>query len=177
MWGKHLEHLGLSKKLTFRILSLNWLKSENEGFHYGLLKVQDTRCRAYHQAPETITLSACSVYAISAYVHRHKATLCVLYYLWQCYGIAEWRNVSGEIESVVEIKEPGFTGRIFSTLFQAINSNIVLLSHQKRRCMSLRFRDRLKSSLGNTRKGRLKVRIFFLNSPGYTQDTLLGLCI
>ncbi|KAJ8918174.1 hypothetical protein NQ315_014040 [Exocentrus adspersus] len=54
--------------------------------------VEDTRCRACRQQPETLMhiLSACPVHAIAGYIHRHNAALKVLYYhLRHAYGIDE----------------------------------------------------------------------------------------
>ncbi|KAG5884670.1 hypothetical protein JTB14_033208 [Gonioctena quinquepunctata] len=121
---KHIEDHGSSEMLTFAFLRSGGLKSETEGFIMACqdgvfntlvyrcrvmgIEVPDTRCRACRGAPETIMhlLSACTAYAVSAYIHRHNAALRVLYYhLRHSYGINETPVLPyapGDIESVVE---------------------------------------------------------------------------
>lgn len=124
LYYRSLEEHGLSTKLTFSFLRSAGLRSETEGFivacqdgvHNTLLyrshvlgmEVPDVNCRACHKSPESLMhlLSACPVYAVSAYIHRHNAALRVLYYhLRHSYGIDETPVLPyapGDIESVVE---------------------------------------------------------------------------
>ncbi|XP_030746059.1 uncharacterized protein LOC115874901 [Sitophilus oryzae] len=114
----------LSERLSFAFLRSSGLRSETEGFIlacqdgvYGSLvyrsrimgqQIEDIRCRACHQAPETLwhILSACPTYAASAYTQRHNAALRVIYYhLRHMHGFDETPvlpQTPKEIESLVE---------------------------------------------------------------------------
>ena len=103
------------------------------------VEVPDLNCRTCHQAPESLMhlLSAWPIYATSAYIHRHKAALRVLYYhLRQSYQVDRipvLPYVPGEIESVVEnAKCRIYWNYSFPTvrLIQANKPDIVLLDHQ-----------------------------------------------
>nr|CAH7735776.1 unnamed protein product [Callosobruchus chinensis] len=118
---KHLEEHGLSQQLTFSFLRSIGLKSETKGFIMACqdgvfntlvyrsrvmgVNVPDARCRACRQARDSYA-SLVSLYAGTAYVHRHNAALRVLYYhLRHSYGIDETPVLPyapGDIESVVE---------------------------------------------------------------------------
>lgn len=161
---KHLEEHGLSKQLTFTFLRSHGLKSETEGFimacqdgvHNTLvyrssvmgMGVPNTSCRACHQAPETLMhlLSACRVYAVSAYIHRHNAALRVLYYhLRHYYGIDNTPVLPyapGDIESVVENERCRIYWNFsFSTLglVRANKPDIVLLDHLQKAMYIIEF--------------------------------------
>lgn len=152
LFYRTIEEKGLSAKLTFAFLRSARLKSETEGFiiscqdgvHNTLLyrsrvmgmNIPDVSCRACHRAPESLMhlLSACPVYATSAYIHRHNAALRVLYYhLRHKYGIDNtpvMPYAPGDIESVVENDNCRIYWNFsFSTIrqIQANKPDIVLL--------------------------------------------------
>lgn len=164
LFYRNIEENGLSTKLTFAFLRSAGLKSETEGFiiscqdgvHNTLLyrsrvmgmDMPDVNCRACHGSPESLMhlLSACPVYAVSAYIHRHNAALRVLYYhLRHSYGIDRTPvlpYVPGEIESVVENGNCRIYWNFsFSTITQtqANKPDIVLLDKQARAIYVIEF--------------------------------------
>ena len=164
VYFKTIEDRGLSKELTFAFLKSGGLKSETEGFIMACqdgvfntlvyrsrvmgMEVPDTSCRACRRAPETIMhlLSSCTVYAVSAYIHRHNAALRVLYYyLRHSYGIDETPVLPyapGDIESVVENERCRIYWNFsFPTLrqIQANKPDVVLLDHQTKAMFVIEF--------------------------------------
>nr|CAH7720376.1 unnamed protein product [Callosobruchus chinensis] len=161
---KHQEEHGLSQQLTFSFLRSSGLKSETEGFIMACqdgvfntlvyrsrvmgINVPDARCRACRQVPETLMhlLSACRTYSGMAYVHRHNATLRVLYYhLRHSYGIAETPVLPyapGDVESVVKNERCRiYWNYSFPTLelVQGNKPDIVLLDHQQKTMFVIEF--------------------------------------
>ncbi|CAG9815370.1 unnamed protein product [Phaedon cochleariae] len=108
------------------------------------MEVPDTNNRA----PETIMhlLSSCTVYAVSAYIHRDNAALRLLYYhLRHSYGIdgtPVLPYAPGDIESVVENEKCRIYWNFsFPTLrqIQANKPDVVLLDHQTKAMFGIEF--------------------------------------